>query len=390
MMRFDRWLTHYFTTPEQQIVGSMALFRIMFGLLGLMLMEAIVLSDFEVVRGLVWHPIAATLLFDDVPPQWLLQACYFMLIASYVLLIFGLFTRVATLGALLGALMIAGTRYSFGKVDHADTILLVYIPATMLFYNWGNVYSLDAWRRKRRGITPPDPNTTNWQFGFPRKLILLVLCLLYSLSAWNKIVPPGQWLFDTKRISQFMSTFVDTSTWPQFNIFVANTLPLAFALQVAVILLEGVFLIGLFSIRWRHRVLLLGLCFHTFNLLFTGIGFTQILWTYAFFINWQFLWQRGVAAVGGWSLPKRRWPPLPSSVWSGMVILLALGMAAAYTFQEDWPRLYSFIWLPRHWTHVIAWLFGGYVIWQEANTFWQRPPNVHDRPSATPSLAETS
>lgn len=371
MGRIDRWLATYFTTPEHQVIGSLALFRILFGFLGLYAMQGVVPQDFEAARGTVWHPIAATVVFSDIPPQWLLLSAFFVLIASYVLLIVGLFTRLATLGALLGALLITGTRYSFGKVDHADTILLIYIPAVMLFYQWGNIYSLDARRRKQRGTTPPDPNTTDWQHGYPRRIILLVLCTLYTLSAFNKIVPPGLWLFDWTRISQFVTTSIDDSMIPQFNIFIAETLPVAFFLQVSVIVLEGIFWLGLTSVRWRHRVLVLGLCFHTFNMIVMNIGFTQMLWTYGFFVNWQWIATQAAPYLQRDHLPSIKLPTLPIVVWSTAAGLLSLVIATHYTFGDEDLRLWGLLGLPGYTTHVVAWLFAIPIIFREGRSFWR-------------------
>lgn len=390
MSRIDRWLATYFTTPEQQIVGSLAIFRILFGLFGLHDSRGVFPQDFEAARGIVWHPIAATLFFHDVPPQWLLLVAFFVLVASHVLLIVGLYTRAATLSVLMGGLLVWGTVFSFGKVDHANTILWIYIPAAMLFYDWGNTYSLDAWRRKRRGITPPDPNTSDWQHAYPRRLILLVLCTLYTLSALNKIVPPGLWLFDWRRVSQYLSTGVDDSMIPTLNIFIADTLPLALFLQASVIVLEGMFWLGLTTVRWRHRMLVLGLSFHTFNVVFMDISFAQMLWTYGIFVNWQWIASQARTTRQRFRLPTVQLPALPLVVWSISAGVLALAIATAYTFGGDSLRFSERLGLPAIATHLVAWLFAIPILYREGHSFWRGDWRRERRPVSEGLLSQAA
>lgn len=332
--RFTRWLTG----NESNASGRLGLYRILFALFYLNITQGLYPVDLAELPASVWRPILATIWLPAPPSVLSIRIAEVVLVGALVLLAFGLRVRLMTLLVLISGVFVAGVRFSFNKVDHADTFMIAYIPLVMLFSNWGATYSLDALLARRRGALTVDPNISSWHYAWPIRVILWLICIMYMMSGIQKFT--GDWTrqFDVVRILMFN---YNLSANPNpLNPIIANTPVLHIPLQIAALLFETGFPVAIISKTWRTFALASAIMFHLFIMLFMHISFAPMFIAYALFVDWQWIYERlnlsrlrislekvpntglilgacGLAAliVGLWQSPTTR-ALLPSSVWT--------------------------------------------------------------------------
>ncbi len=288
----------WLTAPEVNAAGRMSLFRIIYGLSYLWFVRP--LAYYAVWTQLPadqWSPIATFRLLNAGRPSPLLfQVMPVVLIASLVLLIFGFRTRLATLLVLVAGTFLTGAFYSFtGKVDHADTFLVAYIPAIMLFSRWNSNYSLDALLKQRQG-KHVDPSDSSWVYIWPMRAVLLLLALMFFGAGFFKL-RAGQWLTDLELfpkllISQTAIAVVRMQIANPLSLLIANIPLIHIPLQFGGIFFELLFPLTLMSHRIRNLFVSIGPLFHAFNWFFLGINAYPLIIVYLTFVDWQAVYSR--------------------------------------------------------------------------------------------------
>lgn len=99
----------------------------------------------------------------------------------------GLFTRFSLLASTAVLFYVLGVPQFFGKMNH--THFMLWLPAFLAFSPAGDVFSLDALLRRRRGErldTKP-----HYRYGVAMKLVFLQLALVYFFSGMGKLWQGG-------------------------------------------------------------------------------------------------------------------------------------------------------------------------------------------------------
>lgn len=110
---------------------------------------------------------------------------YGFMIASLVCMILGIWTRTTTI--LSWFLVEQVYRYSPLFYTGGDTVVRVFLYVS-IFCRWGEAYSIDCWRRRRKAILggaqeiPP----LRWIPAWPQRLMMLQLCIIYSATGLLK------------------------------------------------------------------------------------------------------------------------------------------------------------------------------------------------------------
>lgn len=286
----------FLTAPEPNAAGRLALFRILFGVFYLWILSHQFFQDLGAVPTMTYRPLLIIRPFATPPaPEWF-AAAEFMLVAAVVWMTVGYKTRAATLVALVIGVWLGGFRYSFGRISHTDLFLVAYLPALFVFYNWGQLYSVDALLRARRGLSLPDAHDSGWGYGWPVRAMLLLLAVLFFGATYSKTVR-GTWLTDPDIIPHILrqqDLRFELSARPlnPISALIMSQPLLHTVFRFLPLLFEGSFFLSLFSRPLRNFFLASAILFHIFNGYVLDVWFTPMLTVYALFIDWQWLYDR--------------------------------------------------------------------------------------------------
>lgn len=318
---FDKWLQ----SAEPNAAGRLSLYRIVYSIFYLAVLSQQNHDILVQVPSTLWEPVTGISVLQQQPSIQMIIGAETALVFSLICLLFGLYTRWSTLTVLVFGTWLAAMRYSFGKFDHTDTFLVVFIPLIFLFADWGRHYSLDNLRRNTICLKEPLA-AGSWSYAWPIKVILLLLSILFFTSALTKI--QGGWL--TSDHIQFLMPKQVIRHWGHISgtnplhQIILDVPYLTLVLQGIALSFELFFPLALISRRWRTFFVSLAVLFHTHNLLVGWINFLEMLIVYAIFVDWQ--------AVLASILPRTSiFSPLYSTVStiSAQIISLSLALVTA-------------------------------------------------------------
>ena len=139
-----------------------------------------------------WSPLEALMGSSSVLQLWsappLVLVVYGLALLSAALMTAGRWTTVTT--AATWALAEQLYRYDAMFANGGDLVMRAFLFLA-LFCRWGEAYSLDAWRRRRRELlggaaqVPPLRSIPAW----PLRLMMIQLALIYFLNGWHKTGP---------------------------------------------------------------------------------------------------------------------------------------------------------------------------------------------------------
>ncbi len=139
-----------------------------------------------------WSPLEALMGSSSILQLWsappLVLVVYGLALLSAVLMTAGRWTTVTT--AATWALAEQLYRYDAMFANGGDLVMRAFLFLA-LFCRWGEAYSLDAWRRRRRELlggaaqVPP----LRWIPAWPLRLMMIQLALIYFLNGWHKTGP---------------------------------------------------------------------------------------------------------------------------------------------------------------------------------------------------------
>jgi uncharacterized membrane protein YphA (DoxX/SURF4 family) len=274
----DRWIFEsYVVTPE-----GLGLYRIAFSLFALLFLTpgSAEYVRFSFLGGLpdvfFLPPLGPMQWTSGFPPGELFVLLEALLILSLTAMLFGYYTRTASVATTMLFLVGYGFAYSLGKINH--NILFVLLPFVMAFSNWGAAYSFDA--QTRRGAR----TVASW----PLVLLLLLTGFAMFTAGLPKIL--GGWLDPNTQATY--GRFVR-----QFFVHGRRDLlaPLAIDLQspvlwevfdVATVCFEVGFLIAIMH-PFTTRLFAVGaIAFHTGVTLVLNIAFVPNYIVYAAVLPW--------------------------------------------------------------------------------------------------------
>jgi hypothetical protein len=340
----DQRFTHWLTNPETNAAGGMSLYRIVYGLFYLWDFGSITAyaRRFEGLTARDWNPLDSIRWLNPAPPTTLaLHILGVVLIIGLVLLTIGWQTRLSTLVVLVSGVMLTGVLYSFQKIDHSNTFIVAYIPVTMLFGRWNSNYSVDAWFKRRRGITV-DPRNDSWIYIWPMRVTLILLAFMFFGAGYSKVMA-GQWLTDPNVMSNTLlahNVVAVGSGRPAnpLNPLLAGIPPVALVLQLSGIAFELFFPLALINHRFRNFFIATAIMFHAFNYFLLTVSASPLVIVYLMFIDWQALYDR--------------WWPFKSITVQSTRVMIALVIAI--------PALVTAIWWN---TNALSWIVNSQRIW---------------------------
>ncbi|MBC7871580.1 MAG: HTTM domain-containing protein [Chitinophagaceae bacterium] len=322
--RIERSVNRWLTTPESNAAGRLGLYRIIYALAALIyVLPPSQYRQIALIPDFLWRPVLATLWLKSPPSMTFLTAVECFYIGSLVLLLVGLCVRLMTLIVLISGTLFTAILYSFGKLDHSDTFMRVYLPVVMLFSPWGATYSLDAVLRQRRGQLPPAVSADSLRYSWPFLFLFWWLCIMFSVGGITKAIPPGQWIVDLNTLSKIMKE-ANLVLNPSILRHQFSELPIVPTLVLWMgLAFELSYPLAVINKNWRRFYLSSTIFFHMGTFLTLGIRFTFMLPFYIIFFDLYGLYAR-FFPKRLWILPSRFFARWSSPMLVGGSMLLAV------------------------------------------------------------------
>jgi hypothetical protein len=221
------------------------------------------------------------LVFDGFPGDFFFYSLEGVAAFSIIALLFGYYTRLASLLTGISLLVGYGFLYSLGKVNH--NILVLIIPLFMAGSNWGSRLSLDALHGR-----VPDRESTGW----PIALIAASPAVAMFIAGAGKVI--GGWFDPSLQatqphlVHQFFANERQDLLAPHL-LSISNGV--FWELQDwATVVLEIGFLGAVLRLTWLRAFMIAATFFHLGVALSMNILFVQQILVYALFVEWsQFL-----------------------------------------------------------------------------------------------------
>jgi predicted DCC family thiol-disulfide oxidoreductase YuxK len=292
--RFDRWVNEGAFTRT-----ALARYRVVYATVVLLL-----LPDFSWLAAfpdaMFDPPPGMMRLADGFPPEAVLWGLEAVVAACLVAVLIGWRTRVASLLLVPVAMVGYGYTYSLGKLDH--DILLLLVPPALALAGWGDRMSVDALRRRRRGLPVAPERAEQW----PLRLLALLVGLAYVTAALPKLL--SGWLDPATQVVrgvELRQYFVDGETDYLAHLFAGLDNPVFWELlDVTTIVFEACMVLAVLSWAGTRLWFAIAAVFHFSVLLMLNIPFWHNTLVYGFVVAWDRL-RLPRATLPGW-LPERR------------------------------------------------------------------------------------
>ena len=273
---FDRWIFESY----QPTVQGLALFRIFASLLILFFLMPDATYYFDLASfpdDFFTPPPGPMMFFDSFPPAWVFFLIHGLLALSWICILFGYKTQIASIAAAIFMLILLGFIFSIGKVNHQ--MLIIILPLLMAFSNWGGAYSLDAHLSGKRAKAN----------GWTLTLLALFIGFMMFTAGFPKIL--GGWLdidtFATKGhlLNQY---FVRGRTELLSGYMVSMNLSWMWGmLDWATVIFETGFLVAVLRAGWTRLFVCFAVLFHFSTMLTLNIAFLVNFPAYAAFLPWR-------------------------------------------------------------------------------------------------------
>lgn len=216
VLRLDRWLFAP-EAPERLAALRIGLCTLLALRLGLRPSLYLDLSD---QPAALFRPLSFAKLLPHMPPRGVLLAVLVVGTLAAAIAAVGFRARLALPVAWLCGAFINGMLTSQGKVVHNDVLLLLclflLIPA-----RHSDVWSLDAWLRRRRTDAAPAAPRPAPCYGWPVRTAMLVVALAYCIIGLHKLQYSGfAWAGDNLR--WVLYTASDSQNGNSLALFVAD------------------------------------------------------------------------------------------------------------------------------------------------------------------------
>lgn len=174
MKYLDYWIFREYSLSKEEL----AIFRIIFTLYVLLLaMPSYTWITFY--PDFLYNPpvFSLAVLFKTFPPALFFYLINTAIYSSVVFVLFGYYTKQASIILTLTQIIASHFAFSFGKIDHS--ILYIITPAIMGLAGWGNAFSIDAQCRKSC-LVPVKPHYIS--------LLVLIIGFGYFSSGYFKLM----------------------------------------------------------------------------------------------------------------------------------------------------------------------------------------------------------
>ncbi|WP_071287133.1 HTTM domain-containing protein [Mycolicibacterium llatzerense] len=282
--RFDRWVEDGPFTAE-----DLGIYRIIYALSVLLVVPDITwLSHYP---DFMFHaPPGPLQLLSGFPSPGVLIGLEVLRSVILVMLGLGIWTKYVSIATWLVLSATYGVTFCLGKVDH--TILLTLPPLVLAFANWGNRFSVDAFRRN---------SEPSLQVQWPLRLLALLIGWGFFAAALTKALTG--WLSFSSQASRgyFVLGFVTQGRTHWLAQWIAQHDVLA-AWEVVDWLTVAFELAILIALPWWRAfriTLAVAAIFHLVVLLIMNIDFSNAVVAYGAFVSWGAIARRvGSSRVG--------------------------------------------------------------------------------------------
>lgn len=215
--------------------GELGLYRILFFAITLAFSSTLVTMGWSSVPSVFWSPIGLFRIFHlAVLPDSAAEGLFLFWKCALAFALLGLFTRIATASAFLSGLYLIGLHQNFGKVGHADAIVVLGL-AIFAVSRSGDGLSLDSLRHPMFSADP----TTNYAWPLKCFQTLLALVLFSSFLAKIRYSGMTQWIFSDSLYNAILSHYYTHQPPTGFGLFLAAHPPLIHIGAAITLLLEG-------------------------------------------------------------------------------------------------------------------------------------------------------
>ena len=148
------------------------------------------ICDLAHKSGKLWKPVGLFRILGDpmdpVAVDWMVAAT----LITGMMFVLGWMYRYS--GPAFALLLYATLCYrnSWSMIYHMHNLLVVHV-LVLGFVRAADDFSLDAWLRRRRGLSPAPPPPAPWEYGWPIKLICALTAIGYFLAGVAKIMGPS-------------------------------------------------------------------------------------------------------------------------------------------------------------------------------------------------------
>lgn len=243
-------------------------------------------------------PLGPFMLLNGFPGEWFLASLEVAVVLFATAVLFGIFTRSASVLLTLTLLVGYGFSYSLGKIDH--NILFVLLPALMALADWGRSMSWDALHR-----SPPQA-----QPQWPLRLVAVLIGIGFATAAAPKVLTG--WLSTSSQATQghFWGGVIvyDRTDLLANQFLLINNGFFWELLDWSTVFIEASVLIAVLSWRSTRIVLAVLTLFHLGVLLMMNIAFYTNVVAYGAVFLWSRLTPRSVDRVAlsvrwSWAMP---------------------------------------------------------------------------------------
>lgn len=316
MASLSSWLYHRVIHAIKVTPEGLALYRIATALFVLLLAGPAFSPYFEFASfaalpdSMYLPPPGVMQLFPGFPREAFFHVLHVLIVVSWVAILFGYRTRIASVLATVFMLVGFGFMYSVGKINH--NILFVLLPLVMSFSNWGKAWSLDARLQRSSGEVQP----------WPIPLLMLLTGFAMFTAGFPKIL--GGWLNPATQAAQ--SRFIQGFFVNDRTDLLAET---ALSIQsdvfweifdLATVGFEIGFLFALLHPKTTRLFAAGAVFFHAGVMLVMNIAFPTNFIVYAAVLPWP-----RVART------LRSWLPNPGNVPVAALVAAAVGVAFFFT-----------------------------------------------------------
>jgi hypothetical protein len=244
-------------------------------------------SEWGTVAREFWMPIPLFAV-PSIPPLpagaiALIQVAFKLALALAAV---GLFARPALAAAFVCSVYLLGLPQNFGQIQHFDT-LVVLVFGILAMSRAGDAWSIDAWRRSRRGA----PTTLeSGEYTWPIRAIWVMTAVIFCSAGFSKLRHSGlQWVFSDNlatvliRHQYFVSDGEPLTSWGP----AIAAHPWAPRLLAAISLAtEVLYPLALFSRRARMVLVPAGIAFLVGIRLLMGPTFEPFVMCSVFWVPW--------------------------------------------------------------------------------------------------------
>jgi hypothetical protein len=231
----------------------------------------------------IWGGLALRLI---APPAGM-KAIYAIFLVSGLLMLIGLFGRVASAVTAIGAVYLISFLFLYGKVDHIYHHLIFFCVVCALFPSTDTL-SLDAvlaaWREADGGrLRRSQPSLG---YGYALRSMWVFVGLAYYFPGLWKFSRAWLYWLSGKTLHDNIARAGEFLPWTPVQLWLFRRPLLMSVSSALVVLFELGFIFAILFPRLRPFAGLLGLAFHNATYLFLGIQFISLQSCYVIFFDW--------------------------------------------------------------------------------------------------------